>query len=92
MYVEHGWVPESESLAIGRHPLVPCDGSTPFDHFFGVSIQPALRPRSREFSEGRLEVANLRSDEYEHKDEERSRKKGERKEPKHLAWDRRDSR
>jgi len=87
MYVEHGWVPESESLAIGRHPLVPRDGPTPFDDFFGISIQPASRRRSRELSEERLEVANLVFDECGHKDEGRSRKKGERKEPKHLAWD-----
>ena len=85
MYIEHGRVPES--LAIGRHPLVPSDGPTPLDDFFGVSIQPASRPRSRELSEGRLEVANLVFDEFGYKDEERSRKKGERKEPKHLAWD-----
>ena len=85
MYIEHGRVPES--LAIGRHPLVPSDGPTPLDDFFGVSIQPASRPRSRELSEGRPEVANLVYDEFGYKDEERSRKKGERKEPKHLAWD-----
>ena len=87
MYVERGWVPESEGLAIYRHPLVPSDGPTPLDDFFGVSIQPASRPRSRELSEGRLEVANLVFDEFGYKDEERSRKKGERKDPKHLAWD-----
>ena len=87
MYVERGWVPESEGLAIYRHPLVPRDGPTPFDDFFGISIQPAMRPRSRELSEGRLEVSNLVFDEYGHKDEERNRRKGERNEPKHLAWD-----
>ena len=85
MYVEHARVPKS--LAIGRHPLVPRDGPTPFDDFFGVSIQPASRPRSRELSEGRLGVANLVPDECGRKDEGRSRKKDERKEPRHVAWD-----
>ena len=90
MYVEHDRVPES--LAISRHPFIPHDGFTPFGDFFGVSIQQASRPRSGELSEGGLKVANLVFDECGHKDEERGRKKGERKEPKHLAWDWRDSR
>ena len=87
MYVERGRVPESESFAVSRHPLVPRDGPTPFDDFFDVSIQPVTRPRSRKLSEGRLEVSNLVFDECGHKDDERSRKKGKRSGPKHLARD-----
>ena len=82
MYVENVRVPEG--LAIGRHPLIPRDELTLFVDFFEVSIQPALGRRSREFSEGRSVVADLVFDECGHKDEERSRKEGEGKEPKHL--------
>ena len=85
MYVEPDRV--TEGLAIYRHPLVPRDGPTPVNHFFGASIEPATRPRSRELSEGRLGVANLVPDECGRKDEGRSRKKDERKEPRHVAWD-----
>jgi len=83
VYVEHFRV--SESLAIGRHPLIPGDGLTPFEYFFDASIQPALGLRSRESSEGGSRVADLVFDKRGHKDEERSRKKGERQETKHLA-------
>ena len=84
MYVEHFRVPEG--LAINRRPVIPCGGLTLFSDFFDVSIQPASRLRSGEFPEGGFRVANAAPDEYGEKAEERSRKKGERKEPEHLAW------
>ena len=82
-YVKHARV--LESLAIGRHPLIPRNGLTLLEDLFDVPIQPASRLRSREFSEGRFKVADLVFDECVHKDEEKSCKEGERKGPKHLA-------
>jgi hypothetical protein len=83
VYIED--VRKPESLAIGRHPLIQCDGLSLFVNFFKVSIQPASRLRSRESSEGRPQGADLVSDECEEKDEERTRKKGGRKEPGQVA-------
>jgi hypothetical protein len=84
VYVEEVRVPES--LAIGRQPLIQCNVLTLFVNFFEVSKQPASRLWSRESSEGRPQGADLVSDECEEKGEERTRKKGGRKEPGHVAW------
>jgi hypothetical protein len=49
MYVEHERV--LESLAIGRDPLIPCDGLAFFEDVHDVSIKPTLGGRSRKFPE-----------------------------------------
>ena len=84
MYVEH--VRVLESLAISRHPVIPCGGLTLFEDIFDVSVQPASRLGTRESPEGRSRAANAVFDECGEKAEERSRKNGEGKEPKHLVW------
>jgi len=85
VYIEYPLIPES--LAIGRHPLIPRNSLTLLKDFPGVSIQPALRRRSMEFPEGRFEAENPVFDEGGHRDEEKCRKKRQKKEVKHLAWD-----
>ena len=85
VYIEHAWI--LESPAICRHPLVPHGVLTPFEDFHQVAIQPTSRWWSRKFPEGRPGVVNLIFDNGRHKDKEKCRKKRQRKEPKHLAWD-----
>jgi hypothetical protein len=82
MYVEHERV--LESLAIGRDPLIPCDGLALFEDVRDVSIEPTLRGRSGKFPEWRLGTPNLEFDECEDGNEERRRKEPKRKQPKHY--------
>jgi hypothetical protein len=84
-HIEHSWI--LESLAIGRHPLIPRDGLASFEDLFDISVEPTFGRWSREFPEWRPSAANLRFDESEDESEERGCKKPERKQPKHLSWD-----
>ena len=81
-HIEH--IPVQEGPAIGRHPLIPCDGLASLKDLFDVSIEPTLRRWSGKLSEGRLGDADLMFGESEDEDEERYHKERDRKEPKHL--------
>ena len=67
MYVEHHR--ELKSLAIDRHPFIPRSGLTSFEDVSDVSVEPALRRRSRKFPERRFGAADPRSDEREQEGE-----------------------
>jgi hypothetical protein len=83
-YVEHGRI--LESLAVGRHPLIQCDGLAFFEDIFDATIEPTMRRRTGKIPEWRFGVANLVFEEDEEEDGERGRKKrAEGKEREHRS-------
>lgn len=74
-----------KSLAVGGHPLIPCEGLTPLGDVREVAVEPAARWGTGKSPEWRSCVKDLVFEEGKGDDEERDNKNPERKRGEHIG-------